>query len=113
MSKPRWWRTGMRHAAGWLRPPRTHDDFVAGAASTGGDDQEIGMSRHSLKAMTLISLALMAAVLVPQRALADDDDPPSRVARLGFTSGTVSFQPAGTDDWVAAFINRPITTGDK
>jgi hypothetical protein len=71
------------------------------------------MSKHCLKALTLMSLALMAAILAPQRALADDDDPPSRVARLGFTSGAVSFQPAGTDDWVAAFINRPITTGDK
>ena len=71
------------------------------------------MSKHSLKAMILMGLALMAAILAPQRALADDDDPPSRVARLGFTSGAVSFQPAGTDDWVSAVVNRPITTGDK
>src|SRR5262249_53618563 len=27
--------------------------------------------------------------------------------------GSVSFNPAGTDDWVAAVINRPMTTGDK
>ena len=33
---------------------------------------------------------------------ADDDDPPTRVARLAYTQGSVSFQPAGTDDWVAA-----------
>ena len=71
------------------------------------------MRKHTLKAMILMSLALMVALLAPQRALADDDDPPSRVARLGFTSGAVSFQPAGTDDWVSAVVNRPITTGDK
>ena len=40
-------------------------------------------------------------------------DPPSRVARLGFASGAVSFSPAGEEDWVQATINRPLTTGDR
>jgi hypothetical protein len=40
-------------------------------------------------------------------------DPPSRVARLGYLSGTVSYSPAGEDDWVQATINRPLTTGDR
>lgn len=40
-------------------------------------------------------------------------DPPSRVARLGYLSGTVSFSPAGENDWVQAAINRPLTTGDR
>jgi hypothetical protein len=47
------------------------------------------------------------------RAIADDDDPPSRVARLAYAQGSVSFQPAGTDDWVTAGLNRPVTTGDQ
>ena len=37
----------------------------------------------------------------------------SRVARLAYAQGSVSFQPAGTQDWVAAVINRPVTTGDQ
>ena len=41
------------------------------------------------------------------------DDPPSRVARLGYIEGSVSFQPAGENDWVQAVPNRPMTTGDK
>jgi hypothetical protein len=41
------------------------------------------------------------------------DDPPSRVARLGYMEGSVSFQPAGEGDWVQAVPNRPMTTGDK
>ena len=41
------------------------------------------------------------------------DDPPSRVARLGYMEGSVSFQPAGETDWVQAVANRPMTTGDK
>src|SRR5579872_5183716 len=40
------------------------------------------------------------------------DDPPSRVARLNFLEGSVSFQAAGHDDWSAASINYPLTTGD-
>jgi hypothetical protein len=63
----------------------------------------------------LILFSALAAliVLVPHRALADGDDPPSRVARLSLTEGQVSFSPAGTDDWVTGELNRPITTGDK
>jgi len=40
-------------------------------------------------------------------------DPPSRVARLGYISGTVSFSPAGEDDWVRATVNRPLGSGDR
>ena len=66
---------------------------------------------------TLFALTL-ATVLLPQHAAAQDnyqpqDDPPSRVARLGYTEGSVSFQPAGENDWVGAVDNRPMTTGDK
>jgi hypothetical protein len=41
------------------------------------------------------------------------DDPPSRVARIGYLEGSVSFQPAGQPDWVQAVANRPMTTGDR
>jgi hypothetical protein len=66
----------------------------------------------SMKLMSLFCLVLVLAAIAPQAA-ADDDDPPSRVARLGYAQGSVSFQPAGTDDWVTAGLNRPVTTGDK
>lgn len=39
-------------------------------------------------------------------------DPPSRVARLNWIAGAVSFQPAGVDDWTNASVNYPMTTGD-
>ena len=39
-------------------------------------------------------------------------DPPSRVARLSLVNGSVSFQPASVDDWTAATLNYPLTTGD-
>ncbi len=40
-------------------------------------------------------------------------DPPSRVARLNWLIGNVSFQPSGVDDWAAATLNYPLTTGDQ
>ena len=45
-------------------------------------------------------------------AAAQDADPPSRVARLNYTNGNVSMEPAGVNDWAPADINRPFTTGD-
>jgi hypothetical protein len=67
---------------------------------------------HSLKLVILFCAAIALAGFAP-RATADDEDPPSRVARLAYAQGSVSFQPAGTDDWVTAGLNRPVTTGDK
>jgi hypothetical protein len=62
----------------------------------------------------LFALLTGLAALTGSRALADDEqDPPGRVARLSYVNGQVSFSPSGTDDWVAAEPNRPITTGDK
>jgi hypothetical protein len=63
--------------------------------------------------LTVLSLIFVFFVIAPNRAFADGDDPPSRVARLSYTNGQVSFSPSGTDDWVAAVLNRPLTTGDK
>ncbi|MGH9741325.1 MAG: DUF6600 domain-containing protein [Candidatus Acidiferrum sp.] len=72
------------------------------------------MKRHAIHLMSLFALVLAFSFLVPQRAAAgDDDDPPGRVARVSFVRGTVSFEPAGTEDWVSAVVNRPLTTGDK
>ena len=40
-------------------------------------------------------------------------DPPARVGRLNYLSGSVSMRPAGSDEWAAAVPNRPLTTGDR
>lgn len=58
----------------------------------------------------------LATIVSPSRSAAqnqDQDDPPGRVARLGYLQGSVSFQPAGENDWVGAVPNRPMTTGDQ
>jgi FecR protein len=40
-------------------------------------------------------------------------DPPGRVARVQYMTGQVSMQPGGVNDWVAASMNRPLTTADR
>jgi hypothetical protein len=68
-------------------------------------------NRTSPYLLSLIALVLFLAL--PGISAADDDDPPGRVARLNLIQGSVSFQPAGTQDWVEANPNRPLTTGDQ
>src|ERR1700728_3096418 len=67
--------------------------------------------------ITLLAAASLLGTALVQRVVAQDqydqDDPPSRVARLGFLQGSVSFQPAGESEWVEAAQNRPMTTGDQ
>jgi hypothetical protein len=58
-----------------------------------------------LSVLTGLALLLFSAVA--------GADPPSRVAPLGYTSGAVSFSPAGEEDWVQASLNRPLTAGDR
>ena len=61
----------------------------------------------------LLGLALITIALPKWAAAQDEEDPPTRVARLGYMQGSVSFEPAGEDEWVGAVWNRPLTTGDK
>ena len=58
-------------------------------------------------------LAAALACFVAGPASGDEGDPPTRVARLAYAEGAVSFLPGGTQDWVAATVNRPLTTGDE
>jgi hypothetical protein len=70
----------------------------------------------SRRTIALLAVAMVSTALVP-RAIAQDqqeqDDPPSRVARIGYIQGSVSFQPGGQTEWVEAVPNRPMTTGDQ
>jgi hypothetical protein len=61
----------------------------------------------------LLLCCLGVALLAPLQAQADENDPPTRVARVAYAEGSVSFEPAGTEEWVAAALNRPVTSGDK
>src|SRR5512141_2631714 len=75
-----------------------------------------------MKTTTRIAAACFAFILlafvlqmkvVAQDTSANTSDPPSRVARLSYLAGSVSFQPGGVDDWVTATLNRRLTTSDR
>lgn len=68
------------------------------------------MRRQSLRFQALAFLASATIIAFSGWANAD---PPSRVARLGYATGAVSFSPGGENDWVQATVNRPLTTGDR
>ena len=59
--------------------------------------------------LSVLGLLLFSAPAVR----ADEGDPPSRVARISFTDGQVSFQPGGQGDWGTAQRNGTVTIGDK
>ncbi|MFJ4291382.1 DUF6600 domain-containing protein [Cupriavidus sp. NPDC089707] len=40
-------------------------------------------------------------------------DPSARIATLTVVEGNLSFAPAGSDQWAATGLNRPVTTGDR
>ncbi len=73
----------------------------------------MGMSKSVRRPafMALFLLAFGGMVVLPRQTPAQD--PSGRVARLNFIQGAVSMQPAGTQDWVDANPNRPLTTGDN
>src|SRR5712692_5168298 len=54
----------------------------------------------------------LAMVLAAMAWAQGGEDPPSRVARLNYLSGAVSFQPGSMDQWAPATVNYPLTTGD-
>lgn len=66
--------------------------------------------------LSLAGLAFLVQLSAIARAQDDADDqsqdPPTRVGRLNYSQGSVSFRPAGEDDWVTAVPNRPLVTGD-
>lgn len=63
---------------------------------------------------TLLALTGTVWAQDPQQQPGDQPqaDPPSRVARLNFLNGNVSFRPGNVEDWGAATLNYPLTTGD-
>ena len=59
------------------------------------------------------AFAFICALAALSFGAAASADPPSRVARLSYAAGAVSFSAAGQDDWSQAALNRPLTTGDR
>ena len=67
----------------------------------------------AIQTIRIRAFALITSVAVLAFSSLASADPPSRVARVGYMSGNVSFSFAGENDWVRASTNRPLTTGDR
>jgi hypothetical protein len=65
-----------------------------------------GMNGMVRKYWAALMLLLFGAVLVTA-------SPAGRVALLQYINGSVSIQPRGTGDWVAAVSNQPLTIADN
>lgn len=81
------------------------------------------MKTHKILAVGIVLAGILLSLQAPARLAAQGppnqeeqapaQDPPTRVARLSYSVGSVSFQPGGEGDWVQAVANRPLTTGDN
>jgi len=71
------------------------------------------MKTRLLSVSGRLAVPALLALFALGAARAEEGDPPGRVARLSDIEGSVSLQPAGVQDWAAATVNRPLTTGDK
>ena len=96
-------RSPCRHASRWRRNG-ARESLRCGI-------QGVSMSTPSLRLRAFIACGRRSRSSHP--AAGPCADPPSRVARLGYITGAVSFSPAGENDWVQAALNRPLTTGDR
>ncbi|HEX9223348.1 MAG TPA: hypothetical protein VF860_08450, partial [Candidatus Acidoferrales bacterium] len=65
------------------------------------------------KAVLLLCLTGLLGFAAPQARADEQKDPPTRVARISYLDGSVSFQPGGQGEWGSAAKNRPMTIGDK
>jgi len=61
----------------------------------------------------LLQIGFSITMLAAFSATAFAADPPGRVARLEYMTGSVSIQPHGTEDWVEGAVNRPLTNTDN
>ncbi|HWT64757.1 MAG TPA: DUF6600 domain-containing protein [Terracidiphilus sp.] len=59
--------------------------------------------------------AALAMLVVPALRAQDmqDQDPPDQAGRISAVQGTVSIQPAGSEDWGQAYLNLPVGPGDR
>ena len=90
-----------------------------GAGAQGRDGNAVDAVRRRVRGNVMrvqrIGVLAMLAVLAAAAAgmACAQTSPPSRVGRLSYVGGSVSFEPAGTQSWAAAELNRPVTIGDR
>jgi hypothetical protein len=92
--------------------PAENRGFVMKTISSAGN-RSVARASFARKAVLLVGLAALLNFVAPRAQADEQKDPPTRVARISFVDGSVSFQPGGEGDWGNAAKNRPVTVGDK
>jgi hypothetical protein len=91
--------------------------MTTGAGAQGRDGNAEDAVRRSVRGYVMsvqrTGILAVLAVLLATTAAVAQTSPPSRVGRLSYVGGSVSFEPAGTESWAAAELNRPVTIGDR
>lgn len=70
------------------------------------------MNMNNINHLKRLIAVLLGLVMLALPCLASAN-PPSGVTRLSYAAGSVSFSPAGENNWVQARINRPLVSGDR
>jgi hypothetical protein len=71
------------------------------------------MNARQLLAHTILGITLVLSLGAPAGAQSDQYDPPARVGRLAQATGSVSFHSADQNQWQAATLNYPVTSGNS
>ncbi len=71
------------------------------------------MHRPSCERILCALIAAALSLSLASEVLADEGDPPERVAVIDLVEGAAAAQLAGAGDWTADLANRPLTSGDK
>jgi hypothetical protein len=66
---------------------------------------------HTRKILSIAAISF--ATLGLAQSASAQDEPPARVARVGYAYGNINFADAGSNEWVPLLANRPISTGDS
>ena len=66
---------------------------------------------HTRKILSIAAISFATLGLAPSASA--QDEPPARVARVGYAYGNINFADAGSNEWVPLLANRPISTGDS
>ncbi|BDB28094.1 branched-chain amino acid ABC transporter substrate-binding protein [Cupriavidus sp. P-10] len=93
-----------------------------GTRPLAGPRSRLALTTLAAAAALAVAAAALAQVPAPGQPYLDapvadaavaQADPSARIATLTAVEGNLSFAPAGSDQWAATGLNRPVTTGDR
>ncbi|MCY1276596.1 hypothetical protein D9M70_252620 [compost metagenome] len=103
-------------------PDSVHLQDARPTAGPTAGPRRLAVTALAAAAALAVAAAALAQVPAPGQPYLDapmadapvtQADPSARIATLTAVEGNLSFAPAGSDQWAATGLNRPVTTGDR